>query len=340
MKPADTAAQLAARLTALRTGGCVRLEGGELRTDRTLTLAAPSARLTGETWAYASDPNGVFAPTGGALLHRTGNGFPILAVGAPDAVCGGVSAENLGFFGDIPGMDTRGLFDPRAEHPAPDAGLYFGAGRVDQGFFSRLSFGGLGAAVFADGSAELDACSFEHLNADGCACGVFFAPRASYYTHFSRCVIADNPYYGFFADGSGSVHNLEIADTLFVRCGGAFPANHPDAAAVFLRGIRHARVRGCLFDSPGTFWFYPDGARRNDARQPEKRRTAALRITGDGNIISDCVFRHSSGAAVEIRGSGNILRGIVSDGDVILHGAGNTVSDLVFTSPDARLLTD
>ena len=55
-------------------------------------------------------------------------------------------------------------------------------------------------AAFED--SELDACIFDRVNTDGCCIGVYFAPRAAYYPHFRHCVMADNPSYGFFADGT------------------------------------------------------------------------------------------------------------------------------------------
>ena len=323
----------------LARGGRVLLPEGDVRVREPLCLTASSARLSGETWAYASDPNGVFEGSGGAKLRRAGNGFPLLSVGAAGLVSGGVSADNLGFFGDIAGMDTRPLFDPLAASPAPDAGLYFGGGRVDQGHFSRLSFGGLGAGIYAGGGAELDACTFEALNLDGCAVGVYFAPRASYYTRFSRSVIADNPYFGLIAVGGAgrNVHNLDISENLFVRNGGALPAEMPGAAAVVLRGVNGARVRDNLFDAPGTFWFYPEEAARNEDRQPMRRPLPALRVSGDRCVISGNVFRASSAESAIVEGDGNVLLGNVADGDVIVRGDGCTVSGLAFTSPAARL---
>ena len=330
-------------------GGKVRIPCGSLELDKTVCIDAPCICIEGDAWSYSSDPNGVFESHSGSKLRLNGNGFPALSVGVSHTAQGFVMRD-FGIQGDIVGMDTRPLFDYR--HPERSAGVCFTGTRVDQGQITKVSFCGLGAAVCAAGESELDACRFENLNMDGCAVGVFFAPRASYYTHIGENVIADNPYYGFYADGdtylcdgvpkSRSIHNLEICGNHFVRCGGAFDASTDAAgmrpAAVYLHRISNSLLRDNLIDSTGVFWYYSPDARTNDERQPEKRSAPSLVVEGDGNRLMGNVITNSSAESVVIRGNGNVLLCNIVDGDVVIEGSGNTVANLVFTTPQARLV--
>lgn len=330
-------------------GGKVRLACGCCEAFDTVCVDAPCICVEGEVWSYSCDPNGVFESHSGSKLRLKGQGFPAFSVGV-SRTAQGLVMRDFGIQGDIEGMDTRPLFD--FAHPERAAGICFSGTRVDQGQVSKVSFCGLGAAICAMGEAELDACRFEHLNTDGCAVGFFFAPRASYYTLIGENVSADHPYYGLYADGGSyqkdgaaknrSIHNLEICGNHFVRCGGAFDDASAAAgmipAAVYLRDISDSLVRDNLIDSAGVFWYYAPDARSNGERQPQKRRTPALIVEGDRNRLMGNVITGSSAESVIIRGNGNVLLCNIVDGDVVIEGSGNTVSNLVFTTEQARLV--
>ena len=175
-----------------KKGGKVHLEAGSYAIDKTIIIDTPSSKLEGDVWAYNLDPNGVFETPYGTKLRLTGKDFPAVSVGV-DNVPAGAMVCDIGIQGDIKGMDTRPLID--ISNPSHSAGLYFGSQRVDQGEFSKISCCGLATAVCAADNAELDACTFERINMDGCGIGVYFAPRASYYAHFRQCVVAYNPSY-------------------------------------------------------------------------------------------------------------------------------------------------
>ena len=242
-----------------------------------------------------------------------------------------------GIQGDIVGMDTRHRFS--MENPSADCGLAFTRTRVDQAHFTRLSFCGLGAAIVVAENAELDACDFCDVNLDGCGVGVYFAPAASYYTYFRRCVVADTPYYGFYAAPQPKrVHNLEIRECFFVRNGGALDASDETAAAVTLREVHNSMLRDNLFDDPGLFWYYDDHATENRERQPSRIPIRALYLEGSGNFIEGNQFKHCKNGAAYIKGDRNILHATVTSGDVIIEGRGNTVSSLFFTTDDAKLI--
>lgn len=332
-------AEMQKNLDALRkTGGRLTLTCGRYDLDAPLIIDTPSLCLCGEVWSYSADPNGVFESPFGTKLRLAGLDHPALYVGKSRTL-GGVVVRDLGFAGDIVGMDTRPLFD--SDVPERAAGICFDAVRTDQCEFSKLSFCGLSSAVCAMGQAELDACIFERVNTDGCANGVWFAPRASYYTQFRGCIAADNPFYGFYADGRGrSIHNLELKDTHFVRNGGAFPAYHALPAAVLFRGIKRSAVDHCLIDDAGTFWCYPDDAAENNQRQPAHRRTVGLWVIGDENRITDNTITRSSDDAIRVEGGGNVLMSNIIDSHIRIRGEGNTVVNAVFTRPEARLILE
>ena len=269
-----------------------------------------------------------------------GTGYPAFMIGRNCDPVSGSILRDFGIQGDISGMDTRPLVD--FEAPEKAAGLCLSAVRTDQCAFTKLAFCGLANAVAATGNAEIDACIFEELNTDGCGNGIWFAPRASYYARVRSCVFADNPYYGVYLGGANRhIHNLEILDSHFVRSGGAFTEEDGQLpAAVFFDHITGCAITHCIFDAPGTFWYYDANAVRNDERQPIRRITPALRIIGDENRIRDNTFRNSSGDSISIRGNGNILIGNIADGDVRISGVGNIVATLVFTKPGARLILE
>ena len=331
-------AEIQAALDALSArGGRLTLPCARYDIDLPLVIDTPSLCMCGEGWSYSSDPNGVFVSDFGTQLRLDRADHPILRVGGSHTL-GGVIVRDLGFAGHIRGMDTRSLYLP--DRPTSGAGLVLDAVRTDQCEFSKLSFAGLAVGVCAAGDAEIDACIFEKINTDGCANGFVFRPRASYYAHFRNCIAADNPYYGFFADGRGrSIHNLELRGIHFVRCGGAF-ADGEKAAAVLWEGISRSSVEHCLIDDAGTFWYYDADATENRQRQPSHRRTVGLWVIGHENRITNNTVTHSSDDAMRIEGRGNVLLSNIADGNIRLSGEGNTVVNAVFTAPHARLILE
>ncbi|MBE6577778.1 MAG: hypothetical protein E7653_06540 [Ruminococcaceae bacterium] len=318
------------------SGGKVHLGAGSYELESSIVVDTPSSKLEGDVWAYNLDPNGVFETPYGTKLRLIGRDFPAVSVGV-DNVPAGAMVCDIGIQGDIKGMDTRGLLD--IENPSHSAGLYFGSQRVDQGQFSKISCCGLATAVCAADNSELDACSFEKINMDGCCIGVYFAPRASYYAHFRQCVVADTPSYGFFFDGTNSkIHNVDITDIHFVRNCGSSPIENEEPCAVYFKNISSCIFRDNLVDFPGVFWYYVDDATSNEQRQIQKNKAIGLKIIGDKNRILGNTFMHSTREAIVIEGNENILMTNIVDADVVIEGEGNVVNGLVFTKPNARLV--
>ena len=331
-----------AALGALKsTGGKVDLEVGVYPISETVMLNSPSTKLCGEVWAYSLDPNGVFETPYGTKLRLERRDIPAISVGC-DALPAGAIISDLSIQGDISGMDTRPLLV--LETPYASAGLYFGGNRVDQGEFSKISCCGLAIAVSAAEDAELDACIFDRINTDGCCIGVYFAPRASYYPHFRHCVMADNPSYGFFADGTQAkargfdIYGMDVTDCNFVRCCGSSPIKYEEPAAVYFKNIFGCSFRDNLIERAGTFWYYPDGATSNDERQTSTSPAIGLHVIGNKNVISGNIFKGSSRESIVINGDKNVLTNNVCDGDVIISGRGNIVNCLVFTTENAKLI--
>ena len=320
-------------------GGRLNLTCGRYDLTETVVLDTSSLCLSGDVWSCNTDPNGVFEPKHGTKLRLMRTDIPALEVGKHTSPVSGAIVRDLGFQGNIPGMDTRKIVDFSA--PEKSAGLCLASVRTDQCEFSKLSCCGLANGVAVTGNAEVDACSFEKINADGCANGVWFAPRASFYARFRFCILADTPYYGFYAATTKSMHNLEIFDTHFVRNGGCFvDGDGRTPAAVLFDGVSRCAVAHCLFDDPGTFWYYNDDATQNTERQPSHRPLVALWVIGNENRIKDNTFLHSSSDSIRIEGKGNVLLANIVDGNVRISGEGNIVSGLVFTKPDARLILE
>ncbi len=316
-------------------GGRVRVPVGRHDISNTAKIDDGSVWIDGEVWNYSSDPNGVFEAKNGSKLRLVGHSHPALSVGITKDI-GGVVISNIGIQGDIIGMDTRHLFDPQA--PEKGAGLCLGGSRIDQCEFSKISFCGLSAAVCATGNAEIDAAHFYNINTDGCCMGVYFSPRASYYTVFSRCIMADNPSYGFYANGEGKkIHNLEISDCSLVRNCGSNVIDD-EAASIYFKSISLCAIRGCNIDAAGVFWYYPSDATCNDQRQRSKVSAVGILIKGDKNRVMSNIIDHSSAESIRIEGNNNILLGNITDGDVIIDGENNTVCSHVFTKPEARLI--
>lgn len=330
------------RLSAIeKTGGKVSLSSGEYALSDSVVMNTPSSRLSGESWAYNLDPNGVFETPYGTKLKLTAKDFPAITVGR-DGLAAGVMITDIGIQGDISGMDTRPLLS--LEKPHASSGIYFGGKRIDQGEFSKISFCGLAIAVSAAEDSELDACVFERLNTDGCCIGVYLAPRAAYYPHFRHCVMADNPSYGFFADGTQArargfdVYGMDVTDCNFVRCCGSSPVKDEIPAAVYFKNISGCAFRDNLIERAGTFWYYPDGATSNDERVSSVTPAIGLHIVGNKNVITGNVIKSSSRESMLVEGDGNVLMNNVCDADVIINGKGNKVFCLAFTNENAKLI--
>ena len=340
-RASDGTAGIQTELDALSSrGGVLTLESGRYDVEKSIVMDTPSLCLSGGGWACNVDPNGVFESKFGTKIRLHGTNYPALIMGRKCDPISGAVVRDIGIQGDIVGMDTRPLVDFSA--PQKAAGLCVDAVRTDQCAFTKLSFCGLANAVVATGTAELDACTFENLNTDGCGNGFWFSPRASYYTRIRSCVVADNPYYGFYLGGKGKfIHNLEIVDSYFVRNGGAFPEDGEHLpAAVFFDHVSHCALAHCVFDAPGVFWYYDDHATQNAERQPSHKKVPALRVIGNENRIRDNTFLNSSEDSIRINGNGNVLIGNIVDGNVRISGEGNTVATLVFTNPQARLILE
>ena len=321
-------------------GGVVNLVDGRYDVEKTIIFDTSSLCLSGGVWACNTDPNGVFETAFGTKIRLRGTDYPAIRVGKERDPISGAIIRDLGVQGDIVGMDTREIVD--FNDPTASAGLCLDSVRTDQCAFSKLSFCGLANAVAAVGNAEIDACIFENINTDGCGNGFWFSPRASYYARFRSCIIADNPYYGFYLGAEGKrIHNLEILDSHFVRNGGAFAEGDGHLPAVVLfDGASRCAITHCIFDAPGVFWYYDKDAKANEERRPSKRKTTALYVRGNENRIRDNTFLNSSADSIVIEGNGNILIGNIADGNVRISGKGNTVATLIFTKPDSRLILE
>lgn len=331
---ADGTAGLAPAIQSkLAHGGEIFLPAARYDLTAPVTVGNSCLAIRGEIWGYSSDPNGVFEGKSGTKLRLSKGDFPALRVGAAVAI-GGCQLENIGVQGAITGMDTRGFFDPAA--PQHFAGLAFADARTDQCECRKLSFCGLAAGIVATANAEIDACTFDGINADGCCTGIYFAPRASFYTRFRHCVIADNPAYGMYASGK-SVRNLELRGMTFVRNGGALPTHFPQPAAVSLDGISGCALCDCVIDDAGTFWFYAPDATKNEERQKHSVPLVSLAVRGNHNRIMGNMISHTKAAAITLSGDGNALLQNTVDGDVYVNGSGNVISDLIFTKPENRL---
>ena len=324
-------AQLGAR------GGRVHLSAGQYDLTESLCLDQPCICLEGDVWAYSSDPNGVFESRCGTQLRLRGQDFPALRIGVTRTAEGCVVRE-MGIQGDITGMDTRPLFD--LSHPLTSSGLTLSGTRVDQAEFSKLSFCGLHCGICACDSAEVDACLFERLNVDGCAVGAYFAPRAAYYVRMHEWVAADNPYYGLYVNARGRENKrMEITRIQFIRSGGAFAENDGLIhAAVCLDGVDTCVFRGNQIDDAGVFWYFEPDAKSNADHETRVFPTVAFYLNGNENCIADNVISNSHAASMRITGNGNVLLNNLADSDVVIEGEGNTVSNLVFTRPEAKLI--
>lgn len=335
----DTTAGLQAAIDALsERGGRLQIPCGQYNISETINVNTPCIRIDGDSWSYSSDPNGVFESKYGTKL-RLMKDISAISVGI-DHTVEGLLFQNFGVQGNIEGMDTRPFMTDKG--PVGGYGISFLNTRMDQAEFSKLTFCGLGCGFYFGQNAEIDACNFERNNVDGCAVGVWFAPRAAYYNQFRKFVFADNPYYGFYADGTDrNMHNLELLDNIFVRTGGAFRDDlelYP--AAVYFNNINQSLIRDNLIDDPGTFWFFEKDADKNDMRQPSHRDTEALVVRGNGNRIMNNVITNTTTTAIRIIGDGNVLLNNIVDNDVIIEGRGNQVVGLVFTNPKARLIVN
>lgn len=335
----DGTAGIQAEVDALKErGGKISLPCGRYSIEETIKVDIPCIHIDGDSWSYSSDPNGVFESLYGTKL-RLNKDIPALRVGL-EHTTEGLLFENFGVQGNLVGMDTRTFMS--AEGPKGGTGIVFSHTRMDQAEFSKLTFCGLGCAFLFNEDAEIDACNFERNNVDGCAVGVWFAPRAAYYNVFRKFVFADNPYYGFYADGTGkNMHNLELTDNVFVRTGGAFYEELGLLpAAVYFNNIDNSLIRDNLIDDPGTFWYFEPDADKNDMRQPSHRDTEALVVRGKGNRIMNNVITNTTTTAIHIIGDNNVLLNNIVDNDVVIEGQNNQVVGLVFTNPNAKLIVN
>ena len=325
------------KINALKQGGKVYLPTGQYDIYKPLVIDTPCIKLEGEVWNYSSDPNGVFESEYGTKLRLQRNDIPAIFV-SKEQVLGGNVIKDIGIQGNIVGMDTRGMFD--FEHPSASAGICFDGKRVDQAEVSKVSCCGLGSAVCVTGTAEIDGCTFEKINTDGCCIGFYFAPGASYYPMFRNCIAADNPWYGFFVKGEDSpLYHLDINDFKFVRNGGAFPEDFPyPKAAVCFYKVNNCSVRNNTFDRPGTFWYYEDDADQNSQQQSFMQPTPAIWIEGNKNRIIGNTISGSAAEAMVIKGDNNIIMNNIVDSDIVIDGNNNVVANNIFTNKDAKVI--
>ena len=323
-------------LSKKRLGGALLLPTGEYTADCPILIDTPSLRLQGEVWAYNLDPNGVFETRYGTKIRLKGKKHPAISIGS-QGIPAGCMISDIGIQGDIIGMDTRGLFD--ILKPYASAGLYFGLNRIDQGDFSKISCCGLAVGVSCAENSEIDACDFRKINVDGNCLGMYFAPRASYYARFHRCIVADTPSYGFLGEGTGaSIHDLSITDTHFVRNSGANHFTDMEHAAVLWKDISACTFKDNLVDDPGTFWYFEPTATDNSDKTVYKSRAIGLYVIGNENRILGNIFSHSSRESILLKGKGNLLMNNIADSDVVIEGEQNTVNGLTFTTESARLI--
>lgn len=325
------------KINDLKKGGKVYLSSGQYDIYKPIIVDTSCIKLEGEVWNYSSDPNGVFESKYGTKLKIQRKDIPAIFVSKKN-VLGGNVIKDIGIQGCISGMDTRGLFD--FDNPSASAGICFDGMRVDQAEISKVSFCGLASAVCVTGTSEIDACTFEKINADGCCIGFYFSPGASFYPMFRNCVVADNPWYGFFVNGTDiEMHNLDIDGFRFVRNGGAFPGKFPyPKAAVCFYNVNNCSLRNNIFDSAGLFWYYDDNATENDQRQPSVQHTPALWIEGNNNRIIANVFSNSASDSIIVNGNNNIFMNNIVDKNIVIDGNNNVIANNIFTNSDAKII--
>ena len=323
----------------LTNGGKVYLPAQKYEIDSPVIIDTPCIKLEGEVWNYSSDPNGVFESPYGTKLKLIRDDIPAICVSKKN-VLGGNIIKDIGIQGNIEGMDTRGLFD--FDNPVASAGICFDGKRVDQAEVSKVSCCGLASAICVTGTAEIDGCTFEKINTDGCCIGIYFAPGASYYPMFRNCIAADNPWYGFFASGEDiPMYYLDVDGFNFVRNGGGFPEKfpYPKAAACFYK-VSYSSVRNCIFDLPGVFWYYENCATSNEQRQVSSNPVPALYIEGDNNKIIGNIFTNSTADSIVVNGNNNIILNNILDSNIVVKGNGNTLISNVFTSEKGKVIVE
>ena len=107
---------------------------------------------------------------------------------------------------------------------------------------------------------------------------------------------------------------------------------------MYLKNVDNCTFRDNLVDSPGVFWYYEPDETSNRNKTVYKSKAAGLIIIGNKNKVMNTVFSKSSAESVNIKGDGNILTCNIADNDVVIEGEGNVVTNLCFTSKDARLI--
>ena len=107
---------------------------------------------------------------------------------------------------------------------------------------------------------------------------------------------------------------------------------------MYFKNIFGCSFRDNLIERAGTFWYYPDTATSNEARQSSVTPAIGLYVVGSRNVISGNVFKGSSRESIRIEGDENILINNVADGNIIIKGKNNKINCLVFTSENAKLV--
>lgn len=133
---------------------------------------------------------------------------------------------------------------------------------------------------------------------------------------------------GICVDGNSDVRN----------CGSMPQGNDETAAAVYIRNVTAATVRECMIDYAGIFWYLAPDATQTRQRDKYKERTVGIRIASDSYRILDNIINHSSDASISVKENQNILNGNIVDGDVVIEGLGNTVSNLIFSQENSKLI--
>lgn len=245
-------------ISLLKQGGKVRIPSATFDVSNPIVINKKCIKIEGDSWNYPNDPNGVYESNEGSKLNVSAGNNGIQINGAS-----GATISDIGFSGQFKDGQVKGTFN--INNPIKDAGLVSLSGRNDQMLISRVSSQGMSAGFCIVPNGSIDACMFEHLNADGCNIAFFFSPKNNYYTTIKESIFSDCPAFGVCVkkntmSGAYESQMLTVDGIVCVRNGGGFTPEQLEqfgedmAASMLIADVIQSRIINNQIDDCGSYW--------------------------------------------------------------------------------------
>ena len=321
----------------LTHGGLIQIPTGKYRLDGALYIQNHGQKFKGSSWGYAGEPNGVFPVEYGSQLRFKNNETSCFII---NTVKNGLEFCDFAIQGNAIDSNTSGLLD--FSKPYKHAGFFLQSGRTDQTYIHHVNCTGLACGLYANPEMNIDACTFDWINADGCNVGMFIKSNNMYYTAIKNCILSDCPAQGLIIDSSSGINHIQLERIILVRNCGAMTSEQKTIykpCGAYINGLNQSTLNGIEINDAGLWTEYFTNE-DNTKTVHYEAEAVGLYFNGNENSIINLKIKNSASHAMLLYGEHNKITNSVLWGSsrTKVFGSNNTFVNCQFDSNESESL--